>query len=74
MLILFRHTNIGYKEKCYYFGSESSKSLILPSQELSGNLKCKELDGNYCQKESISNHHLVVFDFCEHIKCQNYML
>uniref|UniRef100_A0A8C4LRK6 Dedicator of cytokinesis 8 n=1 Tax=Equus asinus asinus TaxID=83772 RepID=A0A8C4LRK6_EQUAS len=38
--------------------------------KLSGNLKCKELDGNYCQKEpwSISNHHLVVFDFCEHIK------
>lgn len=60
-------TNIGCKEKCYYFGSESSKSLILLSQELSGNLKCKELDRNYCSKEawSISNHHLVAFDYCE---------
>lgn len=60
-------TNIGFKEKCYYFGSESSKSLILPSQELSENLKCKEVDRNYCQKESwsISNHCLVAFDYRE---------
>jgi len=41
--------------------------LIIPSQELSRNLKCKELDRNYCPKEpwSISNHHLVAFDYCE---------
>lgn len=61
------HTNIGSQEKCYYLGSESSKSFIIPSQELSENLTCKELDINYCQKESwsISNHRLVAFDRCE---------
>lgn len=61
------HTNIGFQEKCYSLGSESSKSLILPSQELSENLTCKELDINYCQKESwsISNHRLVACDHCE---------
>uniref|UniRef100_A0A8C4LU61 Dedicator of cytokinesis 8 n=1 Tax=Equus asinus asinus TaxID=83772 RepID=A0A8C4LU61_EQUAS len=43
------------------FGKSNGPEFLQEVYTLSGNLKCKELDGNYCQKEpwSISNHHLV---------------